>query len=168
MLKLMTSFAAAAAIALPGVAAAQTQSGPSTLPPPTIYTPKTPSTNEPTSTVTAATSGTREAPVNGVLFLYGERAKCPTDANGNEIVVCVRRPAGEQFRIPKEIRPESIKPEYQSWANRSESILETGATGIGSCAPVGANNSGCIVQQFRRARGDNKARKEAEAANTPQ
>ncbi|WP_066649494.1 MULTISPECIES: hypothetical protein [Sphingomonas] len=168
MLKPMTSFAIAVAIALPGAAAAQTQSGPSTLPPPTIYTPKTPAPSQPTQTATTATSGTREAPVNGVLFLYGERAKCPTDANGNEIVVCVRRPAGEQFRIPKEIRPESIKPEYQSWANRSQDILETGATGIGSCAPVGANNSGCIVQQFRRARGDNKARKEAEAANTPQ
>lgn len=169
MLKLMTSFAAAAVIALPGIAVAQTQGqpAPSNLPPPTIYTPK-PTTPAPTPTPTAATSGTREAPVNGVLFLYGERAKCPTDANGNEIVVCVRRPAGEQFRIPKEIRPESIKPEYQSWANRSQDILETGATGIGSCAPVGANNSGCIVQQFRRARGDNKARKEAEAANTPQ
>lgn len=168
MPKPMTLFAIATAMALPGVAAAQTQPTPSTLPPPTIYTPKGPAAPAPRPEPTAATSGSREAPVNGVLFLYGERAKCPTDANGNEIVVCVRRPAGEQFRIPKEIRPESIKPEYQSWANRSESILETGSTGIGSCAPVGISNSGCIVQQFRRARADNKARKEADAANTPQ
>ncbi len=168
MLKPMTTFAIATAMALPGLAAAQTQPTPSTLPPPTIYTPKGPTVPAPRPEPTAAMPESREAPVNGVLFLYGERAKCPTDANGNEIVVCVRRPAGEQFRIPKEIRPESIKPEYQSWANRSDSILETGGTGIGSCAPVGISNSGCVVQQFRRARSENKARKEADAANTPQ
>lgn len=169
MLKPMTLFAIAGTMALPGLAAAQTQQGPAK-PPPTIYTPRSASTPSPSPAPEqiASAASSREAPVNGVLFLYGDKEKCPVDANGNEVTVCVRRPAGERFRIPKEIRPESIKPEYQSWANRSDSILETGSTGIGSCTPVGAGSSGCIVQQFRRARGDNKARKEADAANTPQ
>lgn len=170
MPKPMTWMTIVAAMTLPAAALAQEQQGPAKpAPPPTIYTPK-PATDpapQPQPEPAAATSTSREAPVNGVLFLYGEKEKCPVDANGNEVTVCVRRPAGERFRIPKEIRPESIKPEYQSWANRSDDILETGATGIGSCAPVGISNSGCVVQQFRRARGDNKARKEAEAANSP-
>ena len=146
-------------------ALAQTASGPATPPPPTIYTPKAPDA-PPTKLEPTAS---REAPVNGVLFLYGEKAKCPVDSNGNETVVCVRRPAGEQFRIPKEIRPESIKPEYQSWANRQEDILEVGGSGLNSCSTIGVGGQvGCAAQNFRRARNDNKARKEAEAANTPQ
>lgn len=152
--------------ALPTTVLAQAKpvSGPAT-PPPTIYTPKAaeaaPARTNPASS--------REAPVNGVLFLYGEKAQCPVDSNGNEVVVCVRRPAGEQFRIPKEIRPESIKPEYQSWANRTDDILESAGSGLNSCSPIGAGGQvGCSAQNFRRARKENQARKEAEAANTPQ
>lgn len=161
---------AVALLAAGGAAHAQTgpQSGPqtpSTVPPPTIYTPKAAET--PPARLEAAAS--RDAPVNGVLFLYGDKEKCPVDSNGNETVVCVRRPAGERFRIPKEIRPESIKPEYQSWANRTDDILESAGSGLNSCSPVGAGGQvGCSAQNFRRARRENQARKEAEAANTPQ
>lgn len=164
--------AIAVAMALPMKAPAQTRQGPTA--PPTIYTPKSAPTPTPAPAPTArpepvsAPTESREAPVNGVLFLYGEKAQCPVDSNGNEITVCVRRPAGEQFRIPKEIRPESIKPEYQSWANRQDSILDAGGSPLGSCSPVGAGGqTGCHGQTFRRARTENKARKEAEAANSP-
>ena len=49
------------------------------------------------------------------MVIYGKQ-KCPTDSDGNEIVVCVRRAPGEQFRIPKELRELKVTPENESWA----------------------------------------------------
>ncbi|OYY92019.1 MAG: hypothetical protein B7Y45_00555 [Sphingomonas sp. 28-66-16] len=111
----------------------------------------------------------QEAPVGGVLILYGEKDKCPTDADGNQIVVCSRRPAAEQFRIPKELREGSIKPEYESWAVRQQSVQDVGASGNGSCSTAGIGGaSGCAAQQFELARREAKARKAAQAADQPQ
>lgn len=109
-----------------------------------------------------------EAPVNGVTYLYNAMQKCPTDTDGNEITVCVRRTPDEQFRIPKELRPDTLKPEYESWALRGQSVAEIGRSGIGSCSTEGLGGaSGCASQQFEAARRENRARKEAEARNGP-
>lgn len=108
------------------------------------------------------------APVNGVLVLYGNQ-QCPTDAEGNEVVVCVRRSAEEQFRVPKELRELEITPENQAWAVRSQSTLDAGvgASSIGSCSVVGpGGQSGCFAQRVRDARRENAAR-EAERRNQP-
>lgn len=134
--------------------------------PPSIFVPK-PQT---TAASPAETAGRpREAPVNGVLYLYGDKEKCPTDADGNEVVVCVRRPAGERFRIPSDIRPESIKPEYQSFAVRGREILEQGRTGIGTCTPVGlGGQTGCESQITAQWKAEQRAKKKAAEANQPQ
>jgi len=108
----------------------------------------------------AADAGSQpDAPVNGVLILYGNQ-RCPTDAAGNEIVVCERRSANEQYRVPKELRPNTIKPQYQSWVVRQQSVSDIAASGIGSCSPDGlGGTTGCARQRFEAARRERAARK---------
>lgn len=118
----------------------------------------------PTAAPTPATRGdaevSRNAPVNGVLVLYGTQ-RCPTNKDGAEVVVCVRRGAEEQFRIPKELRNFQVTPQNQAWAAREASTLAegTGANSIGSCSVVGpGGQSGCFLQQSRRNRAENRER----------
>lgn len=104
------------------------------------------------------------------LVIYGQQ-KCPTDANGNEIVVCVRRLPGEQFRIPKELRDLKVTPENESWAAKGAANAAVGETGIGSCSTVGAGGAtGCAVQAgrlYKREKQDKKADQRAVEAALP-
>lgn len=107
----------------------------------------------------------RGAPVNGVLVLYGNE-RCPTNAEGDEIVVCERRSPEEQFRVPKELRNFEITPQNQSWAARAQGTLDagTGVNSIGSCSAVGVGGqSGCHAQAMRANRAERAARAAEEA-----
>lgn len=111
----------------------------------------------------------RNAPINGVLTLFGNE-RCPTDNNGNEIVVCVRRGAEEQFRVPKELRDLQVTPENESWAARASDTLNagTGVNSIGSCSAVGAGGAtGCFVQRARENRAVNAQRRRDEEPPNP-
>lgn len=109
----------------------------------------------------------RNAPVNGVLTLFGNE-RCPTNANGEEIVVCQRRGAEEQFRIPKEIRNFAVTPENESWAVREKSNQDAGAAGIGSCTAVGpGGGTGCFLQNAKRAKADTQARTKEATPDLP-
>lgn len=91
-----------------------------------------------------------------VLTIYGDD-KCPTNSQGEEIVVCYRRPEVERFRIPKEFRQSPlIAPENQSWASRAQGVLDAGAhTGTGSCTASGPGGwTGCWQQQMRAMRAE--------------
>ena len=107
----------------------------------------------------------KNAPVNGVLTLFGNE-RCPTDNDGNEIVVCVRRGAAEQYRVPKELREFQITPENQSWAAKAQGALDSGVgvDSVGSCSAVGAGgSSGCTVAASRANKEYWKAKKDADA-----
>ena len=107
----------------------------------------------------------KRAPVNGVLVLYGNE-RCPTNTDGDEIVICERRSAREQYRVPKELREFAVTPQNESWAARAQGTLDVGvgANSTGSCSTVGASGqTGCFLQNARAARKENQARKVEEA-----
>jgi hypothetical protein len=107
----------------------------------------------------------RNAPINGVLTLFGNE-RCPTDTDGNEIVICVRRSAQEQYRVPKELREFQITPQNESWAAKAQATTDTGVgvNSMGSCSAVGAaGTTGCFQQRVREARRENAQRNSAKS-----
>ncbi|MFL9839695.1 hypothetical protein ABS767_01855 [Sphingomonas sp. ST-64] len=113
-------------------------------------------------TVPALPAVAQNAPQNGVLVIYGDD-KCPTNSDGDEIVVCVRRPAGERFRIPQELRDQEVAPSQESWAVRQRSALTAGDTGIGSCTTVGPGGGiGCATRDIQAGKAEADRRKKAE------
>ena len=110
--------------------------------------------------VSAPGEVSRSAPINGVLTLFGNE-RCPTNQNGEEIVVCVRRSAQEQYRVPKELREFVVTPENASWATKAQGTLDAGVgvNTIGSCSAVGPGGaSGCFNQRVKESRLENKTR----------
>ena len=110
----------------------------------------------------ALPAAAQNAPQNGVLVIYGDD-KCPTNSDGEEIVICVRRPAGERFRIPTELRDSEVSPQRESWAVRQRSALTAGDTGIGSCTTVGPGGGiGCSTRDIQAGKAEADSRKKAE------
>ena len=103
----------------------------------------------------------QNAAQNGVLVIYGSD-KCPTNDNGEEIVICQRLDEAERFRIPQTLRQQLGRPQAnQSWAVRSQDALEAGRTGTGSCSTVGpGGQTGCFVREATRARAESNARRQ--------
>lgn len=105
----------------------------------------------------------QNAPQNGTLVIYGND-KCPTDREGNEVVVCVRRPEAERFRIPKELRDAPTNPDSQGINQRAVNALSGAQTGTGSCSTVGpGGQTGCLSQEIRNARAEAKQREDAQS-----
>ncbi|MHA3841762.1 hypothetical protein ACX0GZ_11150 [Sphingomonas aestuarii] len=114
-----------------------------------------------TGMLAATPAQAQRATENGVLVIYGDDP-CPTNAEGNEIVVCARRPEAERFRIPQELRGLEVTPENRSWAVRQQDALNVGKTGIGSCSTVGPGGaSGCFGQAAAAAKAERQNRERA-------
>jgi hypothetical protein len=93
-----------------------------------------------------------------VLIVYGNDP-CPT-SNGEEIVVCARRPENDRYRIPEELR--TTEKGAPTWSERAKSLEYVGASGTNSCTPTGSGGwTGCWRELMRQAREERKARQEA-------
>jgi hypothetical protein len=85
------------------------------------------------------------------LIIYGSDP-CPR-GNGDDIVVCARKPEAERYRIPEAVRIDPNDPANRTWADRATTLEYAGRTGIGSCTPVGPGGStGCLGQLLHQAR----------------
>ena len=85
------------------------------------------------------------------LIVYGDDP-CPPSTE-EEIIVCARKPEGERYRIPEDLRDDPNDPKNESWSQKATELQYVGRTGIGSCSPVGPGGaSGCFNDIVRRAR----------------
>lgn len=91
------------------------------------------------------------------LIIYGTDA-CPPSTD-DEIIVCARKPEGDRFRIPENLRNDPNDPRSNSWANRAMELSYVGRTGTESCSTVGPGGfTGCFAQIAREARADRATR----------
>jgi hypothetical protein len=98
------------------------------------------------------------------VTVYG-KDPCPR-GDGEEVVVCARRPESERLRIPPKLRELPSSPDNESWSRKAERLETMGRTGINCCSPVGpAGGTGCLMELIRQAREERAAaaREEAKA-----
>lgn len=89
-----------------------------------------------------------------VLVIFGND-KCPT-SNGEEIVVCSRKPESERYRIPEELRHTTNRGN-ENWGDRASSLEYVGRTGIQSCSTSGSGGAtGCFKELARKACDEHK------------
>jgi hypothetical protein len=92
------------------------------------------------------------------LIVFGNDP-CPK-SSFDEIVVCARRPEGDRYRIPENLR-DLGRPQSQSWTNRAIELSYEGRTGVGSCSAVGPGGAtGCLNKIINQARAEREGRDE--------
>ena len=97
------------------------------------------------------------------IIVYGNDP-CPRSTDDN-VVVCARKPEGDRYRIPENLRSSGPRQTREAWANKARAFETVGATGINSCSPVGPSGfTGCMKQVIDQAVAENK---EAAAGNAP-
>lgn len=96
-----------------------------------------------------ATAPAAAEPKVNQLIVYGEDV-CPPSTD-DEIIVCLKLPESERYRIPESLRGLD-SPQAQSWVNRAIELSYVGRTGVGSCTPVGPGGFiGCFNQLAQQA-----------------
>lgn len=91
------------------------------------------------------------------LIVYGDDP-CPPSTD-NEITVCARKPEGERFRIPENLRSAPGDRASETWTERATELQYVGRSGIGSCSAVGPGGAiGCFEQLVRNARAERQTR----------
>ena len=81
------------------------------------------------------------------LTVYGEDP-CPK-SEGDEIVVCARRPESERYRIPKKLREKPAVAGGPGWGSQVATMeqVQRNTTPMG-CSPIGGANTGCYAQMM--------------------
>ena len=116
-----------------------------------------------TGAVGIASPADAQSTRRGQIIVYGNDP-CPRQAD-DEVVVCVRRPAEERYRIPEPYRPAGDRQQSQSWANQQQDLRTVGATGTGTCSEVGpGGHTGCLLKQIQRNEAEYEEASEAETA----
>jgi hypothetical protein len=96
-----------------------------------------------------------------IMDIFGDQ-KCP-ESNGEEIVVCRRLPANEQFRIPKDLREAAKDAPAPNWSARALNLEYVGQHGASTCTPAGGGSeTGCWTKLMKEARAERKDAKSAE------
>jgi hypothetical protein len=96
-----------------------------------------------------------------IMDIFGDQ-KCPI-SNGEEIVVCRRLPANEQYRIPKDLRDSAKDAPVPNWSSRALNLEYVGQTGASTCTPTGGGSeTGCWTKLMNQARAERKEAKKAE------
>lgn len=90
------------------------------------------------------------------VIVYGSDP-CP-QAEGDELVVCARRPEDDRYRIPEDLRRSSKPPELGG-ISRVEALEESQRdTRPGSCSVVGSfGHTGCHQEMMRRWRAERRS-----------
>lgn len=106
----------------------------------------------------AQSAGPDDVKVNQ-LIIYGDDP-CPASTD-DEIIVCARKPEGDRYRIPENLRSGPNDPASNSWANKAYELSFVGRSGIGSCSTTGPGGMiGCFNQLIREARAEREMRDE--------
>jgi hypothetical protein len=84
------------------------------------------------------------------IIVYGNDP-CPK-GEGDEIVVCARRPEEERYRIPKELRNTEKDTEARPWPDRAQALEDAARYALpGYCSTVGpSSQASCWVDMIRR------------------
>lgn len=111
-------------------------------------------------------AGPAQAQGRGVMevIVYGNDP-CPRSSDA-EVVVCVRRPDSERYRIPEAYSAPRDRQAGEAWANRARALEYVSDTGTFSCSAVGPGGyTGCLQQFIRQSTGER--REQIEGDNPP-
>jgi len=101
-----------------------------------------------------------DGPVRQInIIVYGEE-RCP-EPEGDDIVVCARRPEEERYRIPPALRERTDRPAEIAWGTRND-VLEEDARTMrpDSCSVVGSGGqTGCTSALVRQWAAERRARR---------
>ncbi len=90
-----------------------------------------------------------------LVIVYGDDP-CPK-ANGEDIVVCGRKPEKDRYRIPEPLRGDPNQPSKQAWGEQYRSLEYVGRSGTESCSPVGGGGfTGCFDRLAKMAKAEKR------------